>query len=97
MDCSVCGSITHNLADFNISFGRKDHSIQVCKWCEQDLTLLGFGANQVVRLHHGQKKPNLKHILGPVFQVPFRSDEQISLIGEFRVVSHGLTMEKGII
>jgi len=65
--CSLCGPISHNQADFDISFGKEDRSIQVCRWCGQDLALFGFKPNQVVRLHHGQKKRSLELILGPVF------------------------------
>jgi len=67
MDCSLCGFISHNKADFSVSFGKEDRSMQVCRWCERDLALLNFKSNQVVRLHDGQKRRSLEFILGRAF------------------------------
>ena len=69
MDCSLCGFISRNKADFSVSFGKEDRSMQVCRWCERDLALLNFKSNQVVWLHDGQKKRSLKLVLGRAFSL----------------------------
>jgi hypothetical protein len=48
--CSLCFPFTHHEAEFAVSYGREDRLLRVCRWCEQDLTLFGLKANQVVRL-----------------------------------------------
>lgn len=48
--CSLCGIVSHNEADFDVSFGREDRSMKVCRFCEHDLTLLGVKIKQTVRL-----------------------------------------------
>jgi hypothetical protein len=40
----------HHHADFAVTFDRDDKVLRVCHYCKQDLSLLGFNANQVVRL-----------------------------------------------
>jgi len=60
--CKLCGPVTRNEAEFAITYGLEDRLLLVCRWCQQDLTLLGFNANQVVHL----AKP-----LHPKFFVPF--------------------------
>jgi hypothetical protein len=47
--CVLCYPFTHNEAEFLIIFGN-DEQLYVCKWCLQDLCLLGFNANQVICL-----------------------------------------------
>ena len=54
--CMLCFPFTHNEADFAVTFGKDDKTLKVCRYCQQDLTLLGFNANQIIRL----TKP-LKH------------------------------------
>jgi hypothetical protein len=50
LNCVLCGSISHNPADFEVSYGAVDRFLQVCRWCMEDLELLGFRSNQVIRL-----------------------------------------------
>jgi len=59
--CTLCGPISRNQADFTISVGKEDCPMEVCRWCEQDLRLLGFKFNQVVRL----PRSSLRRILEP--------------------------------
>jgi hypothetical protein len=49
--CNLCGPVSRNEADFDVSIGREDRLLRVCRWCEQDLTLFSARLNQVVRLH----------------------------------------------
>lgn len=69
--CSLCGYITHNEAEYMLTYGNHDAmKLNVCKWCLQDLSLLGFKINQTVRLE--PSKPALRvplsHVvLGPVY------------------------------
>jgi len=66
--CSLCGPISHNEADFDVSVGSEDRSLQVCRWCEEDLTLLGVRLNQVVKLPRTLTHVNLlAAVLGPVY------------------------------
>lgn len=48
--CRLCGPISHNEADFDVSVGSQDRLLRVCRSCEQDLTLFGVRLNQVVCL-----------------------------------------------
>jgi hypothetical protein len=48
--CKLCYAFTHNRADYVVTFGNEERELCVCKWCLQDLMLLGFKANKVVRL-----------------------------------------------
>jgi len=48
--CRLCWCITRNEADFSLTFDRDDKTLEVCRYCHEDLTFLGFNANQVVRL-----------------------------------------------
>jgi len=48
--CKLCYPFTHNKADYVVTFGNEERELCVCKWCLQDLMLLGFKANQVMRL-----------------------------------------------
>jgi len=50
MKCRLCWCITRNEADFSLTFDRDDRVLRVCHYCKEDLSLLGFNANQVVRL-----------------------------------------------
>ena len=52
LKCVLCGPISRNPADFEVFYGPSDRLLRVCRWCKQDLELLGFHANQVVRLVH---------------------------------------------
>jgi len=68
--CSLCGPISHNEADFDVSVGSEDRSLQVCRWCEQDLTLFGVKLNQVVKLPRVPSHVNvLAAVLGPVYSL----------------------------
>jgi hypothetical protein len=48
--CWLCGPVSHNEAEFEVSYGYMDRLLRVCRYCEQDLTLFGLRLNQVVRL-----------------------------------------------
>jgi len=48
--CWLCAPVSHNEAEFEVSYGPKDRLLRVCRYCEQDLTLFGLRLNQVVRL-----------------------------------------------
>lgn len=48
--CVLCGPVSHNPVDFEISFGAMDRLLRVCRYCREDLELLGFRSNQVIRL-----------------------------------------------
>jgi hypothetical protein len=48
--CKLCYAFTHNRADYVVTFGNEERELCVCKWCLQDLMLLGFKANKVMRL-----------------------------------------------
>jgi len=70
--CRLCFPVTGNEADYALTFGRDEHVLKVCRYCREDLTLLGFGANQVVRLEAAE--PFRGHlllrrlvVLGPVY------------------------------
>jgi len=59
--CALCFAVTGNEADYAVSFGREDRSLRVCRWCLEDLRLLGFDANQVVSItqeHTAKLQPN---------------------------------------
>jgi len=51
--------------------GRQDTPLDVCKWCEQDLTLFGVRINQVVRLPKQRlvRGNMLRFVLGPVYSM----------------------------
>jgi len=68
--CKLCGHVTRNEAEFAISYGLEDRLLRVCRWCQQDLTLLGFNANQVVHLEtckRVRRLPLSLVVLGPVY------------------------------
>jgi len=69
--CMLCGSISHNKADFLVSFGSENRLLRLCKWCMQDFTLLGVKLNQIVRLQepskHTRRLPVSFIVLGPVY------------------------------
>ena len=69
--CNLCGSVTRNQAEFAIFYGSEDCLLRVCRWCEEDLRLLGFNANQIVRLQgsskHTRRIPVPLIVLGPVY------------------------------
>jgi len=65
--CMLCWLVTHNQADYTVTFGNKQRVLHVCKWCMQDLRLLGFKANQTIRLAKPlQPKNSWLWVLGPV-------------------------------
>ena len=69
--CGLCFSVTGHEADYALTFGRDGRILKVCRYCHEDLTLLGFRAKQVVRLKAKSFKgcPPLRHfvVLGPVY------------------------------
>ena len=50
LKCSLCGPVSRNPVDFEISYGVLDRLLRVCRWCKEDLELLDFHSNQVIRL-----------------------------------------------
>lgn len=48
--CWLCAPVSHNEAEFEVTYGSMDRLLRVCRYCEQDLTLFGLRLNQVVRL-----------------------------------------------
>lgn len=63
----LCWPVTHNQADYTITFGNQQRVLHLCKWCEQDLRLLGFKANQTIRLTKPlQPKISARRFLGSV-------------------------------
>jgi hypothetical protein len=48
--CWLCSPVSHNEAEFEVTYGPMDRLLRVCRYCEQDLTLFGLRLNQVVRL-----------------------------------------------
>ena len=70
--CMLCWPVTHNQADYTVTFGNQERVLQVCRWCEQDLALLGFRANQIVHLEasrHVRSIPLSLLVLGPVYSL----------------------------
>ena len=66
--CNLCGPISRNEADFDVSIGREDRLLRVCRWCEEDLSLFGVRLNQVVKLPRVRIPVNLLvAVLGPVY------------------------------
>ena len=70
--CGLCFSVMGHEADYALTFGKDDRILKVCRYCHKDLTLLGFRANNVVRLE--AVKPfreslSLRHlvVLGSVY------------------------------
>ena len=53
--CKLCYAFTHNRADYKIIFGSEERQLLVCKWCLEDLTLLGFNAHQIICLREASK------------------------------------------
>jgi hypothetical protein len=59
----------HHEAEFAITYGSEDRLLRVCHLCWQDLTLLGFNANQIVHLETSKRLrriPLSLVVLGPV-------------------------------
>jgi hypothetical protein len=59
-------------ADYALTFGKDDRILKVCRYCHEDLTLLGFRANNVVRLEAAKpfrESLSLRHlvVLGSVY------------------------------
>ena len=66
--CNICGPVSRNEADFDVSIGREDRLLRVCRWCSQDLTLFGVKVNQKVGLPRLRIPVNLlAAVLGPVY------------------------------
>ena len=70
--CMLCFSVTGHDADFVLVFGRGERVLRVCHFCLEDLRLLGFKADKVVRLEVSRPLKvhfPLRHlvVLGPVY------------------------------
>lgn len=67
--CVLCYLFTGNMADFAVTFDWDDKELRVCRFCLEDLLLLGFNANQTIRLETSkQLKPKITRFwfLGPI-------------------------------
>jgi len=70
--CGLCFPVTGHEADYAVSFGSQDGVLKVCRFCQKDLALLGFRANQVVRLEASKRSrhvPLALLVLGPVYSL----------------------------
>ena len=70
--CRLCFPVTGHEADYASTFEKDERILKVCWYCHEDLALLGFGANQVVRLEAAKpfrERLPLRHlvVLGPVY------------------------------
>jgi hypothetical protein len=70
--CGLCFSVTGHEADYALTFGKDELVLEVCRYCFEDLTLLGFRANHVVRLEASKpfrESLSLRHlvVLGSVY------------------------------
>jgi hypothetical protein len=70
--CGLCFLVTGNQADYALTFGNDGRILKTCRYCYEDLTLLGFRANRVVRLKATEpfrRCPSFRHlvVLGPVY------------------------------
>ena len=66
--CNICGPVSRNEADFDVSIGREDRLLRVCRWCSQDLTLFGVKVNQKVGLPRVRIPLDLlAAVMGPVY------------------------------
>jgi len=76
--CMLCWSFTRHEADYVVTFGHNDRELKVCRYCIEDLTLLGFKANQIVRLEASkplQPKITTFWFLGPIQNVQEASEK----------------------
>lgn len=67
--CMLCWRVTHHRADYAVTYGLDDRQLKICRYCYEDLTLLGFNANQTIRLETSKPlKPKIARLwfLGPV-------------------------------
>ena len=70
--CRLCFPITGHEADYALTFWKDDRTLKVCRYCREDLTLLGFRASQVVRLEASKQScavPYALIVLGPVYSL----------------------------
>jgi hypothetical protein len=65
----LCGPVSRNPVDFEVSYGAKDRWLQVCRYCREDLELLGLRVNQIIQLPRRDLIPRLSliEVLGPVY------------------------------
>ena len=65
----MCGPVSHNPVDFEVSYGALDRLLRVCRWCREDLELLGLRVNQAVRLPRVLQDPRLPltEVFGAVY------------------------------
>ena len=67
--CGLCFPVTGHQADYALTFGKDERILKVCRYCREDLTLLGFNANQTIRSASSKplKSKNVRFwFLGPV-------------------------------
>jgi len=70
--CGLCFCVTGHEADYALTFGKDELVLEVCRYCFEDLTLLGFGANRLVCLEaskHVRRIPLGLLVLGPVYSL----------------------------
>jgi hypothetical protein len=65
--CCLCGPVTRHKADFAVSYGASDRVLNVCRYCQEDLSLLHVRVNQTVALPKVMLTARLPFwFLGPV-------------------------------
>jgi len=65
--CMLCYPFTGNMADFAVTFDVDSKELRVCRFCLEDLMLLGFNVTQTVRLAKPLKSRVARFwFLGPV-------------------------------
>ena len=86
--CVLYSSVSHNFVDFEISYGAMDRCLQVCRHCMEDLELLGFRSNQVVRLPRVRIPViSLLEVFGPVFSL-LEVPESLPMFGTEMFATH---------
>lgn len=76
LKCGLCGSQTGNAVRFEVTFGSEDDWIlRVCRWCLQDLQMLGFTLNQILpfRTQRAHNVARLPAVLGACFEAPMEA------------------------
>ena len=67
--CGLCFSITGHEADYALLFGEEECVLKLCRYCREDLALLGFNDSKTIRLEASKplkRKITRSCFLGPV-------------------------------
>jgi len=74
--CGLCGPETGNIVRFEVTFGSEDDLIlHVCRWCLQDLKMLGFTLNQILPFRNQRANIVARQpaVLGVCFEAPMEA------------------------